>query len=130
MSPEAQSVNRPKTDELYDRYKALMLTYFPHWKVSPWEKKEQDAKVTAFLSDLEAYLLENHWSVETRSEKMRLYRYEKDPKLSLRIRNYMDYFGVHTVYLIEIKLIREEVLPWAKVEAEGEVVFDRLRRMA
>jgi len=118
-----------KVDELSERYKTLRLTYFPHWRVSSWEKREKDTTVNAFLGDLEAYLLENHWLVGKRSRDEREYRYEKDPQILLRIKNYRDYFGVHTVYLIEMYLMRDRGILWAKVLADGELVFDHLERM-
>ena len=129
MGERVQAMENTKIDELAEQYKALKLTYFPHWKVTPWDRRAKDATVDAYLGDLEAYLLENGWSVEERSKDARVYRYEKDPEILLKIRNHMDYFGVHTVYLIEMELIRERSMPWARVIAQGEVVFDHLRKM-
>jgi len=130
MDGEAGEVKEEKLDTLSERYKTLRLTYFPHWRVSPWEKREKEAVVGAFLEDLEAYLLENRWSVQERGPESRTYRFEEDPRTFLKIRNYIDYFGVHTVYLIEIRLVRERPGLWDKVLAEGELVFDYLKRMS
>jgi len=124
----AQSNDR-KIDDPKIRYKELRLTYFPHWKVTPWEKRKNEATVHAFLSDLEAFLLEMGWTVETSDEHRRIYRHGDNRGLSLRIRNYTDYFGVHTVYLVEMHLVEDRALPWGKVLADGELVFDRLRSM-
>lgn len=117
-------------DELLERYRNLRLTYFPHWKVSPWEKREKESTVNAFLNDLEAMLLGKHWTLESRSEDTRIYRNGNDPRISLRIRNYVDYFGVHTVYLIDIYLMKKRNVLWDKVVADGELVFDHLKKMA
>lgn len=119
-----------KIDELLERHKTVRLTYFPHWKVTPWEKREKEAAVDAFLGDLEAYLLENHWSVQKHTRDSRVYQYGRDPQILLRIHNHIDYFGVHTVYVIEIKLIRQRPALWDRVLAEGELVFDYLKGMA
>ena len=56
-----------KIDELSEQYKTLKLTYFPHGRMTPWEKREKDATVNTFLRDLETYLLENHWSVSKKT---------------------------------------------------------------
>jgi len=97
--------------------------------VAPWEKREKEAVISAFLGDLETYLLKNDWSVEKRDKNARRYQYGKNPTLFLEIKNYIDYFGVHTVYLIEIELIKERAMLWGKVLADGELVFDYLKRM-
>jgi hypothetical protein len=130
MDGEARVVDEMTIDELSERYKNLRLTYFPHSKVAPWEKREKQSTVDTFLMDLERYLLRNHWSVEKRGENARLYRYRENSGISLRIKNYMDYFGVHTVYLIEIELIKTRTVLWDKILADGELVFDYLKRMA
>ena len=118
-----------KLSELLERYKNIRLIYFPHWKVAPWEKREKEAVISAFLGDLETYLLKNDWSVEKRDKNARRYQYGKNPTLFLEIKSYVDYFGVHTVYLIEIELIKERAMLWDKVLADGELVFDYLKRM-
>jgi hypothetical protein len=117
-------------DDLSERYKGLQLTYFRHRKVTPWEKREKDATVNPFLTDLEQYLLENDWSVENRTEHAKVYRHRTDPRILLKVRNYVDYFGVHTVYLIEVQLVKERAILWAKVVADGELVFDYLKKAA
>lgn len=130
MGDEEQMSEERRVDALAERYKTLKLTYFPHWDVTPEEKKDHQAKIYVFLDDLETCLLENHWSVEEKTEEERTYRYEEDSKVSLRIRHHIDYFGVHTVYLVEIQLRRKGLMPWDSVVAEGEVVFERLKEMA
>ncbi len=130
MDGVAQAVDEMTIDELLERYKDLRLTYFRHWKVAPWEKREKQSTVNAFLTDLEGYLVENHWSVEKCGENARVYRYRKNSEISLRIKNYTDYFGVHTVYLIEIELIKTRRVLWDEIVADGELVFDYLKRMA
>ena len=129
MGGKAGNMDEMKIDELSERYKNLRLSYFPHWKVAPWEKKEKEATVNAFLGDLEAYLLEKYWSVEKRNKDARVYQYGKNSRVFLRIKNYIDYFGVHTVYLIEIFLIKKRGIIWDRVLAEGDLVFDYLKRM-
>ena len=118
-----------KIDDLLRRYKNLKLTYFPHWKVTPWEKREILAQVKSFLSDLEAFLSEKGWTVERSNEQHRIYRLGDKTGFSLKVRNYIDYFGVHTVYLVEMQLVQDRAFWGGKVVADGEVIFDRLRRM-
>jgi hypothetical protein len=119
-----------RIDDLLKRYRGLNLTYFPHWKVTPWEKREKVARVHAFLSDLEAFLLEKGWTVERSDENLRIYRFGDKSGFSLRVRNYIDYFGVHTVYLVEMQFVEDRAFLGGKIVADGEVIFDRLRRMA
>lgn len=118
-----------KIDELLERYRNLRLIYFPHWKVTPWEKRAKEAKVNTFLHDMEAYLLENHWDVKSRKKDSRIYQYGKDSRIFLRVENSIDYFGVHTVYAIDIHLIKKRNIMWDKVLADGELVFDYLKGM-
>jgi len=72
MDEEAGTVDEMKIDELLGRYKDLRLTYFPHWKVTPWDKREKEATVDGFLSDLELYLLERNWSIRWISKGLSL----------------------------------------------------------
>jgi len=118
-----------RIDDLLKRYRDLKLIYFPHWKVTPWEKREKLARVHAFLSDLEAFLREKGWTVERSNEEHRVYRLGDKTGFSLKVRNYIDYFGVHTVYLVEMRLVDDRAFLGGKVVADGEVIFDRLRRM-
>jgi hypothetical protein len=124
------NVEPPDIDDLLERYRDLRLSYFPHWNVTPWEKREKETAVNAFLGDLEAYLVAKDWLVEKREGDARVYKYGRNPELLLKIRNSVDYFGVHTVYLVEMKLIKERAVLPDKVLASGELVFDHLRRMA
>ncbi len=118
-----------KIDVLLERYRNLRLTYFRHRKVTPWEKREKEASVNAFMNDLNAYLLKNHWTAGNHNGRIRVYQYEKDSSLFLKIKNSIDYFGVHTVFLIEIYLIRKRRMLWDRTLADGELVFDYLKRM-
>jgi hypothetical protein len=129
MEDRASEAHSANIDELFSRYKTLRLHYFPNWKVSPWEKRDHDAAVQVFLRDLEAYLLGNDWSLEKKTDKEMLFRYIQTPEVFLKISHKLDYFGVETVYLIEVELRRERSVLWPELLAEGEVVFDHLRRM-
>jgi hypothetical protein len=129
MNGDPDKGDGTRVDELFRRYRELKLSYFPHWKVPPWEKREKEAMVKAFLDDLEAYLLKKHWSVERQAPNARFYRNSQDPSLLLEVKHYIDYFMVHTVYLVEIYLKKERTALWSKILADGELVFERLKRM-
>ncbi len=118
-----------RIDDLVSRYVNLRLTYFRHRKPTPWERREQEAKVNAFLDDLEAYLLKRDWAIEHCNGGSRVYRYGKNSSISLKIKNSIDYFGVHTVSLLDIYLVQKRPILWDRVLADGELVFDYLRKM-
>ena len=129
MNGNSDQGDETRIDGLFRRYKELRLRYFPHWKVTPWEKREKEAMVNAFLGDLEAYLLEKHWSVEKHTPNARSYRNRQDPSLLLEVKHYIDYFMVHTVYLVEMYLKKERTALWDKTLADGELVLERLKKM-